>query len=265
MPNRSKCNDPRSWNIWRLAGAVPCSMQLALDIDLHIFEAIKKIDGVVIIGRDLYLKKTDARKQLSSLLRQNGYRIENLRKDDYRKREGVSVEEMEKKGWSLWFAAYPEFYHPLRPSMSIFEAWHWAPLPRSPELHERIIHAARMVSRCDYYYQDGRPAFGGSAVTEMRLFVEHFTQLKLDEWDEMVRRASRSGPGMIRAIAMLCHPQAEIEDRPNIGNLLVGLSKIMTGKRLTGGEVTTMRSAAADPVTREQFDSILESRPRRTR
>ncbi|MFA5185056.1 MAG: hypothetical protein WC551_01060 [Patescibacteria group bacterium] len=264
MPNRSKCNDLRFWNRWRLAGAINAVPQ-ALDADTHIIKAIERIKSVVAIGGKLYAKTPNALDKLSALLRQNGYIMrDERRRIDPMAEDGV-VEEMEKKVRPLWYAQYPGFDHPLRPSMSILEAWHWAPLPQSPKLHERIIHAAGMVSHCDYYYQDGRRAFYDDHLEYMRLFVKHFTRLDLGEWDKMIGRADRSGPGMIRAIAKLCHPQAEIEDKPNIGNLLVGVSKMMSGKRLTEGEATAMRSAAADPTTREQFDSILESRPQRTR
>jgi len=92
---------------------------------------------------------------------------------------------------------------PLPKSISIYETWHWAPLERSPRLHERIIHAIGMVSDCGYYYQDGQPAFYDLHLENMRRFVEHFTELDLEEWDRVIPRTDRSGPGMIRAIAQL--------------------------------------------------------------
>ncbi len=96
---------------------------------------------------------------------------------------------------------------PVRGGYSVYEAWHWMPWPPSPKLHEKIISAAGMVADCGYYYQDdGRQTFYEGHLKSMRLFVEHFTLLDLDGWDQMIARAPYSGPGMIRAVATFCHP-----------------------------------------------------------
>ncbi|MDO8559010.1 MAG: hypothetical protein Q7R84_01635 [bacterium] len=371
---------------------------------------MEKIKDVVEICGDLYVKSQSALESLFDELRRVGYQIDNLREADYRKKDGVSVETMEKNGWSLWFAHidvrrgkcascnglidvcgiqshghkcelcgavtyydiidgtrvqfsfiqrngddsgiaditmkakrwdteagylyfYPEIFDglwlqgervkqyfetnkdkweeveedgkklirviypqpwnrkvsaiepsdisrhyfnhkivrvwenkeyddcssdfPLSESMSIYEAWHWAPLKRSPRLHEKIIGAAGMVSRCSYYYQDGRPAFYDLYLQRMRLFVEHFTELNLDAWDRMIRRAERSGPGMIMTIARFCHDKPEVDNSPNFGNILVGLGKALDGQKLIDGEMTAMVDAIKDPRESEKFFGVF--------
>ncbi len=149
---------------------------------------------------------------------------------------------------------------PIAESHMIYEAWRWAPLRPSPDLHERIISAAGMVSRADYYYQDGRAAFYDTHLETMRLFVQHFTTLNLDEWDRMIRRADRSGPGMIKTIARFCHPNAVVRNEPNIGNLLVGVGKMISGERITNGEKAAMSDALKDPTVASEFAGIFKSR-----
>lgn len=147
---------------------------------------------------------------------------------------------------------------PLPETISVYEAWHWAPLQSSPHLHEEIISAAGMVSDCGYYYQDGRAAFYDVHLERMRAFVEHFTTLDLKSWDSMIARADKSGPGMIRAIARFCHNDAEVENRPNIGNVIVGFSKIMNGQRLTSEENDAMIDGLKDDKTAKTFFDIFK-------
>src|SRR3989344_7628012 len=64
----------------------------------------ENIEGVVVIGRNPYVKTPEALEALLTELRTIGYKIDNLRKDDCRKEEGVSVEMMERDGWPLWYA-----------------------------------------------------------------------------------------------------------------------------------------------------------------
>ena len=161
---------------------------------------------------------------------------------------------------SVWEGKeYSEFGDrlPVPDMVSIYEAWHWAPLKPSPTLHEQIISAARMVSRCDYYYQDGRRAFEDVHLERMRLFVENFTTLNLKKWDKMISEADLSGPGMIRAIARFCHPRAVVQNNPNVGNLIVGLGKVLEGEGLTNGDLTAMADAARDPKESQIFLDIF--------
>lgn len=150
---------------------------------------------------------------------------------------------------------------PVPESYAIYEAWHWSPLKPSRSLHEKIIHAAGMVSDCGYYYQDGRTAFYDVHLERMRLYVEHFTTIPIDKWDAMIRRAPKSGPGMIKTLAAFCQgvdvKKAAFENKPNIGNLLAGFSKAMGGKKLTDDEKTAMFEAAADREIRDDFLGVL--------
>ena len=146
---------------------------------------------------------------------------------------------------------------PVPETYNIYEAWHWMPLQPSPTLHEKIIHAAGMVSRCDYYYQDGRPAFYDIHLQRMRLFVEHFTVLDLEKWDAMIRRADKSGPGLIRTIAAFCHDKPIIKNEPNIGNVLVGLSKIASRQPLTDDEARAFRQGLENQKIRDNVLGIM--------
>lgn len=62
------------------------------------------IDGVISIMGDLYVKTPAALETLLAELRDIGYKVEDLRKDDYRLKRGTSVRTMENDGWSLYFA-----------------------------------------------------------------------------------------------------------------------------------------------------------------
>lgn len=126
---------------------------------------------------------------------------------------------------------------PVPETFTIYQPWHWMPLQSSPTMHEKIIHAAGMVSSKDYYYQDGRAAFYDIHLARMRTFVKNFTNIDLARWDYMIRNAKKSGPGMIDAIAYFCDENPIIKDEPNIGNFLVGLADSIEGKPKTKDQI----------------------------
>jgi len=65
-------------------------------------------DDIVAVKGNLYAKSKKALDRLLDELRQKGYQIDDLRQSDFRKRDGVSVEQMEEKGWSMWYAKLPD-------------------------------------------------------------------------------------------------------------------------------------------------------------
>jgi hypothetical protein len=145
---------------------------------------------------------------------------------------------------------------PIPESYTIYEAWHWAPLMgASPNLHEKIMHAAGLVTRTDYYYQDGRPAFDAVHFNRMRKYVKYFTDINIDTWDAAIRRAPRSGPDFIRYLASCCQgvpvDQATYQEEANIGNVLVGLSKMMSGQCLTKDEKRMMSLGLTDETVKK--------------
>jgi hypothetical protein len=73
---------------------------LGLDI------TVKSNDIVSVMG-DLYAKTPEALKRLLKELESFGYKVENLRQAEYRKNDGVTVNQMEQDGWLLWFAKLP--------------------------------------------------------------------------------------------------------------------------------------------------------------
>lgn len=144
---------------------------------------------------------------------------------------------------------YDEFFSnlPVRDMISIYEAWHWSPLPITRTLHERILSAAGQVSDKGYYYQDGRPAFDERHWRRMAAFVRHFTSLDADAFDRAWPRFRRDGPGGIDDLAAFCHPDAHVEDRPNIGNVLTAIGKRNAGRPLTNEELAAAVRGLQDP------------------
>ncbi|QQG42118.1 MAG: hypothetical protein HYV90_02270 [Candidatus Woesebacteria bacterium] len=139
---------------------------------------------------------------------------------------------------------------PIPETISIYESWHWAPLPVSTTLHRRILSAARQTDDKGWHYQDGRPWFTSGHWTEMAKFIRHFTKLDADAFDRAWPSFRRDGPGGIDDFAHFCHKEAVTRDEPNVGNVLVAL-----GKQLDGEHVTKQESEAAirgldDPMTR---------------
>ena len=116
---------------------------------------------------------------------------------------------------------------PLPESYSIYEAWHWMPATSDDGLlHEKIIKSAGMVTDCGYYYQNGRREFYEIHLLRMRLYVENFTNIPIETWDEFILGADKSGPGMIKEMAAFCQGvtsrEAVYENKPNMGNLING-------------------------------------------
>jgi hypothetical protein len=138
---------------------------------------------------------------------------------------------------------YQEYFNdlPVPETVSIYEAWHWAPLEPSPTLHKKVLGAIGNSDDKGWHYQDGRPWFTARSFEEMGKFVRHFTTLDADEWDS--RGFRTDGPGGIDDVAAFCHPHAEVEDRPHIGNFLNGFGKAMSGQMLTDGEAEAMTRA----------------------
>lgn len=153
---------------------------------------------------------------------------------------------------------YNEYDHlPIPESMSIYEAWHWSPLPATPYLHEKILHAAGQVSDKGYYYQDGRQAFYSNQWAEMAKFVRHFTVLDSDKFDAAWPRFRTSGPGGIDDLARFCHDNPVVENKPNIGNTLVAMGKAIEGKPLAKNETEEAIRGAATPEGRSFLSGLL--------
>lgn len=141
--------------------------------------------------------------------------------------------------------------------ITIYEAWRWAPLEPSPTLWRSLITAAGNSCRPDFYYQDGRREYDPYHLERMRRFVEHLTTIDLKAYDEFIKTADKSGPGMIHALARFCHPGSQVEVRPNIGNLLGAVTK---KSPLTRGEIESAVHAFSDPSIRKEFINILKHR-----
>ncbi len=147
---------------------------------------------------------------------------------------------------------------PIPQSINIYESWHWAPLEKSPKLHERIMHAAGQVSRKDYYYQDGRPALYDVAWKNMAMFVRHFTELDADAFDRTWPKFRKDGPGGIEDLARFCSDKPQIENRPNIGNLLFAFSGGFRLEDMSEDELEAIEIALADRPTRDEFMDFIQ-------
>jgi hypothetical protein len=95
---------------------------------------------------------------------------------------------------------------PVAMGISIYEAWHWAPLPSSPMLYEQVCRAANKVSRRGFYHEDGRPEFSREDFARMGTFVRHFTALDADEWDKRSKDFRLDAVGAIADIRHFCDP-----------------------------------------------------------
>jgi hypothetical protein len=119
--------------------------------------------------------------------------------------------------------------------------------------------AAGMVADCGYYYQDGRQVFGYGRLDDMRKYVQNFTELSIDLWDAIIFNAPRDGPGFIKHVARgISGDNAQIENRPNICNAIIGISKIATSEGLTEGESDAMIRATEDQKVMEQLTQLLK-------
>lgn len=370
-------------------------------------------DDIVDIAGDVYVKNSKALKRFLRELRYHGYIIDDLRHDDYREKKGTSIEQMEKNGWSLWFAKlpnlrrgvcgscgklidtrgiqshghkcekcgeatyyelvegslitfvfnddgergmfspqlkmkvhhwdtrenllylYPEalegglscvsgdaaqaymnrnitqwnavnvdgvdlitvrypvkwnrteasiepydiYGHkwnhkivkiwkgkrysewdrlPVPETISIYESWHWGRISASPNLHSRLLHAVHQVDDKGWHYQDGRPFYSNGTWQEMAKFVRHFTTLDADAFDRAWPRFRRDGPGGIDDLAKFCHPNAQVRDEPNIGNVLIGISKAANHQSMTKQEVEAANKGLRLPEAREFVKGLLK-------
>jgi hypothetical protein len=135
-----------------------------------------------------------------------------------------------------------DFNFPVPETISIYETWHWAPMPKSPKLHEFIMGALGQVSRQDYYYQDGRAAFSHAQINGMRRFALRYTAITQAEWDAV--RWRLDGPGFIAQLAYLCHSAPVIRNEPNMFNTLNALADAASGIKLTDWEVAQAQAGS---------------------
>lgn len=429
MPNRSKSNDPRFWNRWHLSGAVATVIRSVVPVLPNRAELLElfrikdgpdePLPGVIAIGGDFYVKSQEALDALLAALRIIGYKIKNLREDEHRDRNRVSVKQMEQNGWSMWFCSldvtrgkcnscggfikttgikshghkcelcgavtyykiidgskirfsfvqnesekysmadikmtakrwdteagylylYPEvtgglwlrdedalaylesnshkweaveengqrlikvrypnaFYledsvinpsdiighywnheivlvwegeeynewfsdFPVRQSMSIYEAWHWAPLQASSTVHKKILGSIGNTDDKGWHHQDGSPWFTPRMFAGMGKFIRHFTALDADAWDRASKRFRKDGPGGIDDIVAFCHPKAVAQNRPNIGNLIGGVTKISrilhgSNEVFSENELAGISDAMKDARVVDDFAEVMKARP----
>jgi hypothetical protein len=102
----------------------------------------------------------------------------------------------------------PEF--PLPKHVSIFEAWHWAPLEPSPTIHEALFDAIGMPPYTGYYRTG--PTFTAEHFKEMGRFVSELTTLNGHEWARRSPGFRKDGAGAIADVAAFCHPEPVVRE-----------------------------------------------------
>ena len=89
----------------------------------------------------------------------------------------------------------------------------------------------------------------------MGAYVRNFTALDADEWDRLSISFPLDGPGGIAAVAAFCHPDAVVENKPNIGNFLTAISGAGTSEP---GMLAAIHAIADDPATKGFIVHLLE-------
>ncbi len=156
---------------------------------------------------------------------------------------------------------------PVPDSYMVHETYKRAPFKHDKKLSASIISMAGQVSRCDYYYQDGRSAFFEGSLNWMEQFIEHFTDLPMESdekyvgWKRFRVISPKDGPGFIKALALWVQHctgvKQWVEDSPNIGNLIEGACKIMNGQRMTSHEASVFAANLKDEKVGGEFMDIM--------
>lgn len=149
---------------------------------------------------------------------------------------------------------------PVPETLSVYPTFRHRP---NPVTHQDIIHAARQVSRIDYYYQDGRPAFFEPSLEWMALYVENFTNLPADRFRKFLKNCHKDARGFITGMAhwvqKYTSEEPVIEDEPNVGNFMVGLAKMGSGQSLSRGEERAFLKSFDDPSTHSLVKEVTGS------
>ena len=198
-----------------------------------------------------------SRGQADDRLRINTHEVgrpENDERRSFYKFVGVYKEEIYPAIWG-----FGDDNIPVPRSYMVYPTYKQLPLPHTPKLSARLISLARQVSRCDYYYQDGRQAFDNGHLAWIRTAVEHLTDLDLQRFDQFLRRCPKDGPGFIRSLAVFVTRETGVEqlveNQPNIWNAVTALTKVASGQGITSGEAEACQHALSDRgVQRELFD-----------
>lgn len=231
-----------------------------------------KVEVAPIINSKLYLSREESHKKLPELLKRfpetfsegkiDGIKIVSVpHKDDgYVHEHGINICEVggEKRNFrdvkifkGKKFDGWDRI--PIPETHTIYEAWHWMPLKPGPDLYERIMSAAGQVSRKDYYYQDGRPAFGQIQIDWMLEFIDQFTTIDAKKIRHYLH-TGLSGPKMIDTLAKLTGHEGSIPTAPNIGNALATFGKIIEGRAITEQEI----GPAIDGICRSKDGKIVK-------
>ncbi len=146
---------------------------------------------------------------------------------------------------------------PLPDTINLYGTWHKTRLQASSTVHRFILRAAGQTDDKGWHYQDGRPWFTEGHWHSMSQYIRHFTELNADAFDAAWPKFRKSGPGGIDDLARWCHADAEVREEPNIGNLLLGFSKIASFEPLEVGEVAAMQKAVDHEPTFDTFSQAM--------
>jgi transcription initiation factor TFIIIB Brf1 subunit/transcription initiation factor TFIIB len=140
---------------------------------------------------------------------------------------------------------------PIPDGITVEEAWRWAPLEPTPELHRTVIRAGGLTPDQGYYYQDGRREVEPEQYVMMGLFIEHLTTLDGAAFLERCKRFRLDGPGMVEDVAAFCHPESNIQNEPNFANTLVALGQALDGDDVHPDQAIAAHEGLGDPAAKE--------------
>lgn len=144
---------------------------------------------------------------------------------------------------------------PVDVSKHVIEDWDWSPLELNPKLYEIVCSVVGLVSRKDYYYQDGRLTVGQPYRYEgIEMFLDNFTTIDVKKAIKIIK-AARSDTELIDAIAYATGNPKGAPYYPNAGNMLVAMGKTLEGEPLTEQE----SKAALDGLRTEKIQRFLDS------
>lgn len=221
-----------------------------------IMEEFKDAYEVVIIdGKKLYKFFYPAKGKLTENVQIN--MAETRRNGDHCHYQSISLF----KGKEYKDSVFGENF-PARKTYMIYLT---KPLVHDKNMSSKIIHMAGQVSDCGYYYQDGSQAFYETQLRWMSSIIEHFTELDLNKFKKFIKICRLDGPGFIIHLADWIEKQTGVkqyvENKPNIGNLIHGFSKVLSGQYLTDDEKIAMKKAANDRPIMNQFTGLMMPNP----
>jgi len=206
-----------------------------------------KDNDVVPITYDLYVKTPEAMRRVSKELRKKGYYIIKPPKEN--RRVVHAALRWYRAIWNDWKG------YEIPDWISVYETWGWAPLPKSPTLHNKLLSAIHEDSDVGFY-AGSHISFSSRHWVEMAKFIRHFTELDADAFDRAWPRFRKPAVDAIRDLAYFCHENPSITTNPNILATLGTAVNVLNGRQISEAELEAGMKGIEDP-NRETFSEAL--------